>query len=90
MAKTIINVSNRLPVTLGEGKVTRSSGGLIAALEGMGHHDYDLKWLGWPGTEVADAQSLGSDLHGGCGLALSALPCRRDRMHVEYAEHQMA
>jgi trehalose 6-phosphate synthase/phosphatase len=54
MPKSIINVSNRLPVTVGEGEVTRSSGGLIAALEGMGAGSYDVKWLGWPGGEIGD------------------------------------
>jgi trehalose 6-phosphate synthase/phosphatase len=56
MARTIINVSNRLPVTVDEGKITRSSGGLVAALEGMGTSDYALKWLGWPGGEIEDEQ----------------------------------
>jgi trehalose-6-phosphate synthase len=32
---SIINVSNRLPVTIREGKVRKSSGGLVAALEGI-------------------------------------------------------
>ena len=54
MDRTIINVSNRLPVTVGEDKITRSSGGLVAALEGMGDSQYALKWLGWPGGHVAD------------------------------------
>jgi trehalose 6-phosphate synthase/phosphatase len=52
MARTLINVSNRLPVTVADDKVTRSSGGLVAALEGMGTSDYELKWLGWPGAEI--------------------------------------
>jgi len=53
MRQTIINVSNRLPVTVGE-QIKRSSGGLVAALEGMGDERFDLKWLGWPGGEVPD------------------------------------
>ena len=53
MRQTIINVSNRLPVTVGE-QIKRSSGGLVAALEGMGEERFDLKWLGWPGGEVPD------------------------------------
>ena len=54
MPQQIINVSNRLPVTVGEDKITRSSGGLVAALEGMGQSSYALKWLGWPGGHIAD------------------------------------
>src|SRR5688500_6183801 len=54
MPNTIINVSNRLPVTVGADKITRSSGGLVAALEGMGQSEYALKWLGWPGGHIAD------------------------------------
>lgn len=54
MGQTIINVSNRLPVTVGEDQITRSSGGLVAALEGMGHSRYGLKWLGWPGRHIDD------------------------------------
>ena len=48
---TIINVSNRLPVTVGD-KIRKSSGGLVAALEGLPADEFDLKWIGWPGGEV--------------------------------------
>jgi trehalose-6-phosphate synthase len=44
----IINVSNRLPVTVGE-KISKSSGGLVAALEGVSIDHGELKWIGWPG-----------------------------------------
>jgi trehalose 6-phosphate synthase/phosphatase len=54
MPTTLINVSNRLPVTVGE-QIKKSSGGLVAALEGMGDERYALKWLGWPGGEIDDA-----------------------------------
>jgi trehalose 6-phosphate synthase/phosphatase len=54
MPTTIINVSNRLPVTVGEDKITKSSGGLVAALEGLSPEDYDLKWIGWPGGAIED------------------------------------
>lgn len=50
--KTLINVSNRLPVTVGK-TVEKSSGGLVYAMEGLGHH-YDLKWIGWAGGVVND------------------------------------
>ncbi|HEY0010263.1 MAG TPA: bifunctional alpha,alpha-trehalose-phosphate synthase (UDP-forming)/trehalose-phosphatase [Tepidisphaeraceae bacterium] len=52
---TIINVSNRLPVTVGE-IIKKSSGGLVAALEGVDKSAYDLRWLGWAGTEVPTDQ----------------------------------
>ncbi|MBA3881864.1 MAG: bifunctional alpha,alpha-trehalose-phosphate synthase (UDP-forming)/trehalose-phosphatase [Chthoniobacterales bacterium] len=54
MPTTIINVSNRLPVTVGE-QITKSSGGLVAALEGLSADDYNLKWFGWPGGAIVDA-----------------------------------
>ena len=56
MPTTLINVSNRLPVTVGEEKITKSSGGLVAALEGLPAGEYDTKWIGWPGGEIAEAR----------------------------------
>lgn len=53
---SIINVSNRLPVTIREGKVRKSSGGLVAALEGIDHERYTLRWLGWPGGAIPTDQ----------------------------------
>jgi trehalose-6-phosphate synthase len=50
MPNTLINVSNRLPVTVEEGRVFRSSGGLVAALEGLPEGQYKTKWIGWPGA----------------------------------------
>ncbi|MDB5301732.1 MAG: otsA [Phycisphaerales bacterium] len=55
MAITILNVSNRLPVTVGE-TITKSSGGLVAALEGVAAENYALKWIGWPGAEIEPAR----------------------------------
>ena len=49
---TLIIVSNRLPVTVGE-TITKSSGGLVAELEGLSNRQFDLKWIGWPGSVVA-------------------------------------
>src|SRR3954471_394884 len=49
----IINVSNRLPVTVGE-KIEKSSGGLVAALEGVSLDHGQLKWIGWAGKAVAE------------------------------------
>ncbi|HEV3410559.1 MAG TPA: trehalose-6-phosphate synthase, partial [Chthoniobacterales bacterium] len=51
MPTTVINVSNRLPVTVGE-KITKSSGGLVAALGGLARDEYDLRWVGWPGGVI--------------------------------------
>ena len=53
MRPTLVNVSNRLPVTVGE-KVTKSSGGLVTALEGLAGDRFDLKWIGWPGGHIED------------------------------------
>jgi trehalose 6-phosphate synthase/phosphatase len=50
MANTLVNVSNRLPVTLEEDRVIKSSGGLVAALEGLPEGQYKTKWIGWPGA----------------------------------------
>jgi trehalose 6-phosphate synthase/phosphatase len=55
MPTTIINISNRLPVTVAE-KITKSSGGLVAALEGLSPEEYDLKWIGWPGGAIEDPE----------------------------------
>src|SRR4051812_45323093 len=57
--RTLINVSNRLPVTLEGDEISKSSGGLVAALEGLSEKDLALKWIGWPGGEIADEQRRG-------------------------------
>lgn len=49
----IINVANRLPVTVGE-TMQKSSGGLISALEGAAADKFDLVWVGWPGSTIED------------------------------------
>ncbi len=49
---SLIIVSNRLPVTIGE-TIEKSSGGLVYAMEGLSD-DYDLKWVGWAGGVVDD------------------------------------
>jgi trehalose 6-phosphate synthase/phosphatase len=54
MANTLINVSNRLPVAVKNGELTKSSGGLVAALEGLPKGHYEQKWIGWPGAEITD------------------------------------
>jgi hypothetical protein len=33
-----------------EDRVTKSSGGLVAALEGLPEGQYKTKWIGWPGA----------------------------------------
>jgi len=51
----LIVVSNRLPIKISGETFEKSSGGLVAAIEGAGK-DFDLKWIGWPGGEVADPE----------------------------------
>lgn len=55
-AKTLYNVSNRLPVTVNDGEITKSSGGLVAALAGLSQDEYRLEWIGWPGGEIAEGR----------------------------------
>lgn len=54
MRRTVLNISNRLPVTVAE-EITKSSGGLVAALEGLSAEEFDLKWIGWPGGSIPDS-----------------------------------
>ncbi len=57
MPKTLINVSNRLPITIGDDdKISKSSGGLVAALEGLSTEEYHTQWIGWPGGVVDPAK----------------------------------
>ena len=77
MATTLINVSNRLPVTMNDGKITKSSGGLVAALEGLSAEKYKIDWIGWPGgvTEPAREAEVERELideHGCIPVFLSA------------------
>ena len=51
----IWSVSNRLPVSVGE-TIRRSSGGLVAAMEGVANDENTISWIGWPGTGVEAAQ----------------------------------
>jgi trehalose 6-phosphate synthase/phosphatase len=44
----LINVSNRLPITLTGTDIVKSSGGLVSALESFRHH-VNITWIGWPG-----------------------------------------
>ncbi len=53
---TLINVSNRLPVTVGPKQIRKSAGGLVAALSGLSPNEYNLKWLGWPGADIQEAK----------------------------------
>ena len=48
----LINVSNRLPITIDGDDIKKSSGGLVAALEGLSDQEYEAKWIGWPGGVV--------------------------------------
>lgn len=49
----VVNVSNRLPVNIGQ-TYTKSSGGLVSALDGV-RSEYDLIWIGWAGREISGA-----------------------------------
>ena len=53
--RTIINVANRLPVTVGK-TMKKSSGGLVSALEGVSQDTCRIKWLGWPGVGIDGAE----------------------------------
>ncbi len=44
----VLNVANRLPVTVGS-SIKKSSGGLVAALEGVSNNNFRLQSIGWPG-----------------------------------------
>jgi len=56
MPDTLINVSNRLPITVQEDQITKSSGGLVTALEGLPEEQFETKWIGWPGAEFAEEE----------------------------------
>ncbi len=58
MAK-LINVSNRLPVTIGK-TIRKSSGGLVTAMEGLTDR-LELSWVGWPGA-AADNEAHEQEL----------------------------
>lgn len=55
----VLNVANRLPVTIGS-TIKKSSGGLVAALEGVSNEHFELQSIGWPGSveEGADLNAL--------------------------------
>jgi len=57
----IINVANRLPITIGD-TIEKSSGGLVSALDGAATDQHELMWVGWPGN---------SDLNNDDQLALT-------------------
>ncbi len=76
MKQNLINVSNRLPVVVGE-TVQPASGGLVAALEGLSRDRYDLQWIGWPGTDVpperkGDVERVLKEQHGCAPVFISA------------------
>jgi len=50
--KRLINVSNRLPITIGK-TIRKSAGGLVTAMEGISR-DFDLRWVGWAGGAITD------------------------------------
>jgi trehalose 6-phosphate synthase/phosphatase len=56
MSNTLINVSNRLPVTVKDDQINRSSGGLVAALEGLPEDQFTTQWIGWPGAAFPEPE----------------------------------
>ncbi|MGI9293221.1 MAG: bifunctional alpha,alpha-trehalose-phosphate synthase (UDP-forming)/trehalose-phosphatase [Pseudomonadales bacterium] len=55
--RKIISVANRLPVTIGD-TIHKSTGGLVAALDGISRDNWDVLSIGWPGAAIApDAQA---------------------------------
>ena len=51
----IINVANRLPVTIQNTDIKPSGGGLAAALKGA-RRDRETMWVGWPGAEISKTE----------------------------------
>jgi trehalose 6-phosphate synthase/phosphatase len=56
MAHSIINVSNRLPITVDGDEIGKSSGGLVTAMEGLTGSGTQLQWIGWPGGVVEEPE----------------------------------
>lgn len=59
----VLNVANRLPITIGP-TIKKSSGGLVAALEGVSNNQFELQSVGWPGPlpDQADPDALQANL----------------------------
>jgi trehalose 6-phosphate synthase/phosphatase len=56
MPNTLINVSNRLPITVQGDQIIKSSGGLVTALEGLPEEQFKTKWIGWPGAAFPEKE----------------------------------
>jgi trehalose 6-phosphate synthase/phosphatase len=52
--QSLIVVSNRLPVTVNK-TISKSSGGMVSALEGLGNK-FNIRWIGWAGGVVNDLE----------------------------------
>jgi trehalose 6-phosphate synthase/phosphatase len=52
--RSLINISNRLPVVVAD-TITASAGGLVSAMDGL-RADYDFQWVGWAGAPVEDPE----------------------------------
>src|SRR5687767_4265454 len=83
--QTIINVSNRLPVTVGEQGIQRSSGGLVAALAGVPTEQFELCWVGWPGpvTSRGHQEQVRAALEQEHGLVPVFLSAEQAEAHYE-------
>lgn len=57
--RQLVIISNRLPLSLkkhdGHYESCLSSGGLVTALSGISHST-NVRWFGWPGTNIVDPQ----------------------------------
>ena len=49
MVKRIINIANRLPVSVSGQRIHKSSGGLVSAMNPLREH-HNMLWIGWPGS----------------------------------------
>ena len=83
---SLINVSNRLPITLEDAEVRKSSGGLISALEGLDGGGQSLKWIGWLGTAVDDPARRG-DLERKLGDDFGYVPIFLDEAEIDGFYH---
>lgn len=83
---SLINVSNRLPITLEGEEIRKSSGGLVSALEGLGDGDQSLKWIGWPGIPVDD-RARRTELERKLGDEFGYVPIFLDKAEIDGFYH---
>ncbi|HXE53201.1 MAG TPA: bifunctional alpha,alpha-trehalose-phosphate synthase (UDP-forming)/trehalose-phosphatase, partial [Tepidisphaeraceae bacterium] len=79
--RNTIIVSNRLPVVLSGNQVRPSSGGLVAALDGLFGKEQPVTWVGWPGNGIDDA-SEAADLESRLARDFGCRPVFLNRQEV--------